>query len=271
MGEIRTRSAQRTAAPLGYLLRAGPKARAKGGARRVARPTHTPKFQPMSAREMGNHSVDESFCVMASLSMTPLPLLSPAAPKGTFWHPLSHLKIGSASAPLTLHLAKSSTWEGLRRSNEIRQDRGQIKRDATSVQFDLRLKLEAIPRAHVLQYLDKVGLVSIRLVAKLVADEAEHRNLIAILIGQGIHCLEVPGRRASQGGNVDNQDGLALVRTHRDRLACCVRRREVVQRAGTLVTNKKLEFIELRATARSHAECAIPMARLQHTGASSAM
>jgi len=57
--------------------------------------------------------------------------------------------------------------------------------------------LKAVAWADVLEGVEELRVVLVRLVAELVAGEPEDGELVSVLVGEGVHCGEVLGRRAS--------------------------------------------------------------------------
>ena len=84
---------------------------------------------------------------------------------------------------------------------------------------DRRRRLEVAAGAHVLERVEELGVVLVRLVAELVARVAKDRHLVAVLLRQGIHRSEVLGRRASQRRDVQHQRGLTEEALEVDRRA----------------------------------------------------
>jgi len=76
---------------------------------------------------------------------------------------------------------------------------------------ELALELEASTRADVLQGVGELGIVLVCLMAELVAGDTEHGELIAELINQRVHGSEVAGGRASERGDVLDENDLARV------------------------------------------------------------
>uniref|UniRef100_A0A7S1N0Y6 Uncharacterized protein n=1 Tax=Eutreptiella gymnastica TaxID=73025 RepID=A0A7S1N0Y6_9EUGL len=75
---------------------------------------------------------------------------------------------------------------------------------------DLELGLVALARADVLQVGKELEVGIVALVSELVTRKTKDRQLVAVLLSQGIQLNEVPDSRASEGRDVVDEDHLPL-------------------------------------------------------------
>jgi len=79
---------------------------------------------------------------------------------------------------------------------------------------EYQFRLVTITRADVLQILQNFIAVPVLLVAELIAGKSQDNKLLAELISKRVHLGIIPGGRASQRGNVLDEDSFALEHIH---------------------------------------------------------
>jgi len=77
-----------------------------------------------------------------------------------------------------------------------------------------QLGLIAVAWTHVLQVLQDLITVAVFLVTKLITGKSQDNELLAKLVGECVHLGVIPGGRASQGGDVLDEDGFAFEHVH---------------------------------------------------------
>jgi len=77
-----------------------------------------------------------------------------------------------------------------------------------------QLGLVTVARSNVLQVLQNLITIAVLLMTKLITGKSQDNELLAKLVGECVHLGVIPGGRASQGGDVLDEDGFALEHVH---------------------------------------------------------
>jgi len=77
-----------------------------------------------------------------------------------------------------------------------------------------QLRLETVARSDVFQILEDFVTVAVFLMTKLIAGKSQDNELFAKLVGESVHLGVIPGGRASQRGDILNENYFALEHFH---------------------------------------------------------